>query len=110
MKKRNDFGAYAKDLWNLYRLCPEESCVTFSFYKDMETLWKEVTLWKNNEMSIHLPEDREQGKDALDYPSRTEAERKLYEAIGGFGFGPYRLSLEWNHGFGNSIHLRVYEG
>ena len=69
-----------------------------------------MALWKNNEESLHLPENREQGQDALDYPSRTEAERELYEVIGAFGFGPYRISMNWNHGFGNSIHIQVYAG
>ncbi len=101
IREANKTGATSKDLWNLYRLLPENSCVTYKFYYDGEDeLYDEVSIWKNNNTTSNaVPE----------YISAKEGKNRLYNLIRKYGFDSYRLKMEWNYGFGgNSVLISVY--
>ena len=97
-------GVFSKDLWKLYHLFPTNSCVAFEFYADVNDKEpvKNIVIWKESGV---VPPCHPTG-----LPTHEEGEQELYDFIGVYGFGPYHIDMVWNHGFGNSIRIRVFPG
>ena len=93
------FGATAKNLWELIKLFPEESCIVLRFfYDDSPEPVKQIRIWKNN---------HEEYPPKLNYPSAKEAVCELYGFLSVYGLDSYRMTMEWNYGFGNSILINI---
>ena len=93
------FGATAKNLWELINLFPEESCIVLRFfYDDSHEPVKQIPIWKMNHEDY--PSD-------LNFPSAEVSRKELYVFLGEYGLDSYRMTMEWNYGFGNSILINI---
>ena len=89
-----------KTIWKLYYSFGTDSCVHIEFLDEEDNhKLDEVTIWKGNET---------QYPSELQYPTRTEAENRLYELIGHYALKSRTLDMKCNYGFGLSVHIRVF--
>ena len=93
-------GACSKDLWHFYHMLRDDSCITYNFYHEgEEDPAEQVTIWKGN---------TETSSDVPEYITEEEGKERLYNIIKWYGFDSYRINLQWNYGFGNSVVVDVY--
>ena len=95
------FGASARDLWRIYKGHPENSCVDLKFFYDgQKEPVKCFQCIKSND-NTH-PESYVKGLSDC-----KDVESKIYQFLGVYGLNQYRLSLNWDFGFGNAVLIRI---
>ncbi|MCR5060011.1 MAG: hypothetical protein K6A80_03150 [Saccharofermentans sp.] len=92
-------GANARTLCRLIDLFPEESCIVLRFfYEGCSEPVKQIQIWKNN---------HEEYPEELNYPTVERSREELFDFFDEYGHDSYRMTMEWNYGFGNSILINI---